>query len=172
MTAIGILLVLLVATFAQGALPAVGWLGMAKPPLLLGAVIYYSLSHGRLATLWAAFVGGILQDSLGFTPLGCSAFCFCLVGLGVQSAREFLFKDSLLTAVSLTALFAAVITLATWAFLTLGEFDAMPALGLPGWSVWLKAGGAGLLALIATPPLCALARGLDHLLGTLEAEPA
>jgi rod shape-determining protein MreD len=172
MTAVSILLVLLVAAFTQGLSPAIGWLGMAKAPLILSVVIYYSLSHGRMAMLWAALAGGLMQDSLGFTPLGCSAFCFCLAGLGIQTAREVLFKDSLFTVIGLTALCAALITLVTWLFLVLGEFDLMPEIGGPGWAVWLKAVGTALLACVAAPPVFGLARGLDRLLGTLEASPA
>jgi rod shape-determining protein MreD len=172
MTAISVLLVLLLAAFVQAFFPAVGWLGMAKAPLLLGAVVYYSLSHGRLAMLWAAFAGGLIQDSLGFMPLGCSAFCFCVVGLAVNETRDLLFKDSLLTVMSLTALGAVLITLLTWFFLSWGEFDQMPEIGGPAWSIWLKAGGAAILALVSAPLVFALARTLDHMLGTQEVSPA
>jgi rod shape-determining protein MreD len=171
MIAIEVLLVLLAAAFAQALVPAVGWLGMAKAPLLLSAVMYYALAHGRLTLLWAAFLGGLMQDSLGFVPLGCSAACFCLAGLAVHAVRDLLFKDSVLTVMGVTAACAAGITLVTWLFLALGEFAAMPDFGAPGWAVWLKAGGAALLALAAAPPVFGLARGLDRLLGTQEAEP-
>lgn len=168
MMLVAITLVLLAAAFVQGWIPAAAVLGMAKAPLLLSAVMYYALSHGRFAMLGAAFLGGIIQDSLGFTPLGCSSFCFCLVGLAVQSTRDLLFKDSLLTVAALTSLCAALITLATWLFLVLGGFDRVPEMGGAGWLVWLKAGGAGLLAWVAAPPVFALARGLDALIGATE----
>lgn len=169
--AMAVFLVLLVSAFIQGALPAIGLLGMAKPPILLSAVIYYALSRSRFAMLLAAFVGGVIHDSLGFTPLGCSAFCFCLTGLLVQSVRELLFKDSLLTVVSLTALTAALMTVGTWLFLVFGEFGQVPDVGGPGWLIPVKAVGAALLALLAAPPVFGLARGLDVWLGQTDTSP-
>jgi rod shape-determining protein MreD len=168
---IPMILVLLAAGLVQGLVPAVGLLGMAKAPLFLSAVLYHALFHGRYAMLMAAFFGGLLHDSLGFTPLGCSSFCFCLTGLAVQAARELLFKDSLLTLVGLTALFAALLTLVTWLFLAFGDFGAMPPMGVSGWGVWIKAAGTGLLAVIAAPLVFAMARGLDNLVGTGEYPP-
>lgn len=172
MIAIPMILVLLTAGLFQGQLPSVGLLGMAKAPLILSAVLYYSLSHGRYAMLLAALAGGLIHDSLGFTPLGSTSFCFCFSGLAVQAARELLFKDSLLTLVGLTALFSVLITLATWLFLAFGDFGGMPELGVGGWTVWLKAGSTGLLAVIAAPLVFAMARGLDSLVGTSEYPPA
>ncbi len=172
MTLVAILLVLLVAAFVQGMIPAAAVLGMAKAPLILSAVIYYALTHGRVAMVCAAFLGGIIHDSLGFTPLGCSSFCFCLIGMAIQSSRELLFKDSLLTVSALTSLGAALLTLATWTFLVMGDFERVPELGGSGWLVWIKAGGVALLAWVAAPPVFALARGLDSLIGGTESSTA
>jgi rod shape-determining protein MreD len=168
MTAVAVFVVLLAAAFVQGLLPALGFLGMAKAPLLLSVVIYYSLSHGRFTMLLAAMAGGIIHDSLGFTPLGCTSFCFCLTGLSVQAARELLFRDSLLTGTALTAVGAALLTLMTWLFLEFGEFGQAPAVGGSGWWVLAKAGGAAILAIVAVPPVFGLARGLDSLIGNTD----
>ena len=168
MTIVAVLLVLLVSAFFQGLIPAIGFLGMAKAPLLLSAVMYYALTHGRFTMLLSALAGGVILDSLDFTPLGCSAFCFCLAGVVVQAVRDLLFKDSLLTVIALTAVSAAAITLLTWLFLVFGEFGHVPDVGGSGWLVWLKAAGAGLLALAAAPPVFGLARGLDKLVGATD----
>ena len=168
MTAVASLLVLLAAAFLQGLLPAAALLGMAKAPLLLSAVIYYALSHGRYTMLFAALAGGLIHDSLGFLPLGTTACCVCAAGLAVQAVRDFLFRDSLLTGVALTALGAAALTLATWIFLQLGDYGQTPPTGNLGWMVWAKSAGSAVLAIVAAPPVFALARGLDRLIGMPE----
>lgn len=172
MTAISVLLVLLLSSFVQSVTPAFGWLGMAKLPLLLGAVVYYALTHGRPTVVLAAVAGGVAQDSLGFLPLGTSAFFFCLAGLAIHGMRDLLFKDSLLTAAALTAVAGALLALLTGLLLAGGEVEGLPELALPAWAIWLKAGGTALLAPAAALPVCALARGLDRLLGTLGEESA
>ncbi len=172
MTAVAVFVVLLAAALIQGFMPALAFLGMAKAPLLLSAVIYYSLTHGRYTMLLAAMAGGIIHDSLGFTPLGCTSFCFCLAGLFVQTSRDLLFKESVLTGVCLTAVFAGLITLMTWLFLEFGEFGHLPAVGASGWWVWAKAGGTAVLAVAAVPPIFGLARGLDSLIGNTDRLPA
>ncbi len=168
MTSVSVLVVLFVAAFFQGVIPALGFLGMAKAPLLLSVVMYYALFHGRFTMLLAAMAGGIVYDSLGFTPLGCTSFCFCLVGLTVQATREFLFRESLFTGVVLTAVCAGLITLMTWLFFEMGEFGRLPEVGGGGWWVWVKAGGVAVLAVAAVPPVFGLARGLDALIGNTD----
>ncbi len=168
MTAVASLLVLLAAGFLQGLLPGAAPLGMAKAPLLLSAVIYYALSHGRFTMLFTALAGGLIHDSLGFLPLGATAFCFCAAGLGVQAVRDFLFRDSLLTGIALTAFGAAALTLATWLFLQLGDSGLAPPTGNSGWMIWAKSAGSALLALVAAPPVFVLARGLDRLISATE----
>jgi rod shape-determining protein MreD len=171
MTVVAIFVVLLVAAFVQGLTPALGFLGIAKAPLLLSAVMYYALTRGRFTMILAAMAGGIIHDSLGFTPLGCTSFCFCLVGLSVQAVRELLFRDSLLTGIALTAVGASLITLMTRLFLEFGEFGQVPDVGGPGWWIWGKAAGTGLLAVTAVPPVFGLARGLDSLIGNTDTLP-
>lgn len=168
MTAVAVFVVLLAAAFLQGLMPALGFLGMVKAPLLLSAVMYYALSHSRFTMLLAALAGGIIHDSLGFTPLGCTSLIFCLAGLSVQAGRELLFKDSLITGVALTAVCASVMTLMTWLFLEFGEFGQVPAVGCSGWWVWAKAGGTAVLAVAAVPPVFGLAHGLDSLIGNTD----
>ena len=167
MTGIASLLVLLAAAFLQGALPAVAWLGLAKPPLILGAVLYYALAHGRFTMLFAALAGGVIHDSLGFLPLGCTAACFCAVGLTVQTLRGLVFRDSAVTGIALTAVGAVVMTGMTGLFLRLGDGPAV-AVGAPASLVAAKAAGTALLAVPAAPLMFVAARALDRVIGVAE----
>ena len=65
--------------FLQGLLPAWEFLGGAKPPFLLGGVLYYSLSRTRLLAVIAAVLAGLLQDALDLVPLGFSVWAFLVV---------------------------------------------------------------------------------------------
>ena len=98
---IGVMLaVLLVAAgLLQDFIPGALVLGQVKAPILLAVVLYYALAHSRTTFLWAAILGGILQDSLSLVPIGYSALAFCLVGLLAHRYREVLFTRSPATAV-------------------------------------------------------------------------
>lgn len=100
-----ILAVLLVAAgLSQDIIPGPLVLGQVKAPVLLALVLYYALGHSRVTLLWAAILGGILQDSLSLVPIGYSALSFCLVGLWLHRFRKTLFTQSLVTAMGVGGL--------------------------------------------------------------------
>lgn len=152
---------LLLAALVQSLVPATPWMGMSKPPCLLGVVLYYALTHPRGAVLVVAILAGIVQDSLSLIPMGYSAFCFTGLVLAVVAVREVLFRDSVVTVALLGALSSALTTLALSAMLAVGT-DTVAA---PLWWLGVKMGGNALLGLVAVPAFWLLAGALEHQAG-------
>jgi rod shape-determining protein MreD len=102
---------LLACAMIQAILPAWQSMGQAKPPLLLGAVLYYALSRNNLQVVEAALLAGLLQDSLGPIPHGFSVFAFVFVALLVNQYRERIFGDHWFTHVILGVGASVLVTL-------------------------------------------------------------
>ena len=163
--AIGAFLLLL-AALVQSLVPATAWLGMSKPPCLLGVVLYYALTHQRTAVIVVAILAGITQDSLSLIPIGFSAFCFTGIGLAVVGMREVLFRESVVTVALLGAMGGAMTTLALYAMLAVGT-DTVSA---PMWWLGVKMGGNALLGLVAAPAFWLIAWVLEHQAGIVHSE--
>lgn len=170
MMALSIGLVLFAAALLQTLIPAAAWLGMAKVPLLLGAVVYYALLHRRGPMLIAAFAAGLLSDALGFVPLGYSSFCFCLFGLTIQQLKGYLFRESVVTASVLTG--AGVMLYSGAMAVALLFVVEEPLIRVGAGRLALRTCGAALLAFAGTPPLFAVAFALDRLIGNVRASEA
>jgi rod shape-determining protein MreD len=154
---------LLAAAIVQTAMPSIAWLGGAKPPLLLGLVLYYAMRRDTEHTLVAAATGGFLQDSLSEIPLGCSSLLFALAGGIVRHYRKRLLDDFLLSHLFVGALAAMAVTA--------GEYLLMRRMGLLCHSLWRggwKVLGDGALGLAVTPILMVVARLFDRLVGNVE----
>jgi rod shape-determining protein MreD len=159
-------LVLLGASLAQVLLPGWSWLGQAKFPFLLSAVLYYALNHRPGVTVAAAFLAGLLQDAFSPIPLGYSTFCFCAVGLTGAAFRGLVITEALPTHLLFGGAASAAVTLALWGLLAGSEAVAPPA----HWGL-LKTLGAGVLGMVTTPAVFAAAGRLDAIVGNV-AEPA
>jgi len=144
---------LLVAGVLQSLTPAAAWLASAKTPFLLGVTVYYAFTHGRGATVAAAVLAGVIQDSLSLIPVGYSAFCFAGFAFVLHHWRGVMFRDSAFTVAVVGAALGALMTLVLYVMLLLGTEMA----GVPVWWLILKMAGSGLLGLAAAPLVWAVA---------------
>jgi rod shape-determining protein MreD len=154
---------LITAAVVQTAVPSVPWLGGAKPPLLLGLVLYYAMRRDTEHTLMAAAAGGFLQDSLSEIPLGCSSVLFAVTGGIVRHFRKRMLDDFLLSHLFVGALAAMAVTA--------GEYLLMRRMGLLSHTLWRggwKILGDGVLGLAVTPILMVVARLFDRFVGNVE----
>jgi rod shape-determining protein MreD len=152
---------LLVGGLLQSLIPATPVLGLSKPPFLMGVALYYALAHTRGTAVIAAILAGIMQDSLSLLPIGYSALCFVVIGIGLAETREKLFGDSLVTVAILGAGLGALTTLALYLMLDLNSLVE----AIPIWWVLLKMGGAALLGLWVAPLVCLVATTLERQVG-------
>ena len=101
-------IVLVVAVIAcalcQALLPPWEFLGNAKPPVLLGAVMYYALARPRGLAVTAAILAGLLQDALDQIPLGFSVWTFVVLAILVTHYQNKIFGNHWVTHMMLGAL--------------------------------------------------------------------
>ena len=154
--------IVLAAALAQTWLPGMGWLGGAKCPFLMSAVLYYALGRRVSVMLVAAVAGGVMQDALSPIPFGYSAFCFVAIGLLAGAFRRLVLGESLTTQVIFGAAAAAALAMGLQLFLS--------GAGLLRWSfgqtVW-KMAGTTLLGGVVTPLMFRAAAALDRLVGNV-----
>lgn len=154
-------LVLLLATLLQSAIPAAPWLASSKVPLLLAVVLYYALTHRRGMFLTVAILAGVIQDSMSLMPVGSSALCFVALGLFVLESRGVLFRDSVPTVTALGAALGALTTAGLYVLLRAGIDMAE----VPLWWLMLKMGGNALLGGLVAPVVWVAARALEDHVG-------
>lgn len=140
----------------QAILPAWMALGQAKPPLLLGAVLYYALSRDNLQVLEASILAGILQDSLGPIKLGFSVVAFVTVALLVNHYRERVFADHWFTHVMIGIGSSVLVCFILYVLLVAGDLRA----GVQFPFVLSKALGMSLLGVVTFPLVYTF---IDHL---------
>ncbi|MDD2237462.1 MAG: hypothetical protein PHG65_09685, partial [Kiritimatiellae bacterium] len=70
--------VLFFGALVQSVLPPLRILGFASWPVLSSLAVYFGLARQRVEALCAAFLAGLLQDSLSFIPLGFSSLSYCV----------------------------------------------------------------------------------------------
>jgi rod shape-determining protein MreD len=153
---------LVLCAMGQALLPAWTWMGQAKAPLLLGAVLYYAFNHNPRYMWQAALLAGLLQDALGRIPLGYSSFCFGLAGLVASRFRDLVFAQAGITHLLSGAVAGLGVTL------LLALLLAAPAAELfqAGWIV-RKSVGVTLLSALVVPVVFQMMRQLDQLVGNL-----
>lgn len=95
----------------QAVSPAWSEMGQAKPPLLLGVVLYYALTREGSLVLETAILAGFLQDSLGPIPHGFSVLAMVAVALLVNQYRERVFAEHWFTHVTLGIASSALVSL-------------------------------------------------------------
>jgi len=162
MTWVVMVFVLLSASVAQALLPGWPWLGQAKFPFLLAAVLYYALNYGPGVTVTAAFLAGLLQDALSPIPLGYSTFCFSIAGLMVGGVRKLVIAEALPTHLLFGAVGAAAVSLGLWGLLTAADVATCTV----RWGL-LKAAGSALLGMVAAPVVFAVAGRFDRIVGNV-----
>lgn len=155
-----LLLALLMACVAQGALPCVDALGGAKWPILSSVAMYYALFHDRGYMVAAAAIAGVMVDSLSFMPFGVSLLLYLGTCAVVRRVREWVNAESLGIACVLGGAASFCLTLVSgWWLVRRG------LVGLPGGAVWGKALGTGVLGCIAMPLVAFAVRWLDRAAG-------
>jgi len=95
----------------QAMSPAWAGMGQAKPPLLLGVVLFYALSRDGSIVLECAVVAGLLQDSLGPIPHGFSVGAFLTAALLINQYRDRLFAEHWFTHATLGVAASAWVSL-------------------------------------------------------------
>jgi len=147
----------------QAILPAWSELGQAKPPLLLGAVLYYALSRDDLQVVESAVLAGLLQDSLGPIPHGFSVLAFVIVALLVNRYRERVFGDHWFTHVMIGIGSSALVCFILYLLLVGGGLRT----GVGFAFVLSKALGMSLLGMVIIPLVYKIIESLDFHLGNV-----
>jgi rod shape-determining protein MreD len=160
-------LVLLSAMLIQGASPGLALLEHARFPVLLGVVLYYALNHPMWVGVTAAFLAGMLQDSMSMVPLGYSSFLFCLSALVAGHYRKQLLSDALITAAFFGALCAVVISLSLYLLLRLENLVECPVA-----IASLRIIFSGALGAVVVPGVFLIMKGLHHALDLEDKEEA
>lgn len=154
---------LVVGAALQVAIPTPSWIGHSHLPVLLGIVIYYALLRDRALMVACAILAGLLEDSLGRTPLGFTSFAYCLAGWIIDAFRD----TVLVRQFSTHAVFGA----AANAGITVLIFLLLFKDGLVGFApLWLLAKIVGTLALgaLIVPLVVVLMTWLEQMVGNME----
>jgi len=146
MTVLLIAFVVIIGAVLQGLLPSVPFLGEAKPPILLGIVLYFALMRNPWPALSTAVAAGLFQDLLSQGPFGFSIPCFLVIAWVVNESREHLFGRRWSTHMMLGVFGSAFMVLALYPLYVMDG-----ALRLPFMGMLAKAYGTMLLSLITVP---------------------
>ena len=157
-----LIVITILISVVQAIMPVVNILGHAKPPLLLAVVIYYALRTERSWVIAAAISSGLLHDALSPIPFGVSALAFTAIGLSIHSQQENLFTQQWITSALLGAVSGFVLTVFLYLVLVGGNQLQMSFIAM-----LVKAVGVGVIAILTTPVICGLIRGLEEKLGLL-----
>jgi|GEM_PF-1993377 len=172
MTLLAILPIHGLALFLQAGISGWPTFGWAKPPFLLAAALYAALRYDRLTAGWSAVLAGLLQDTLGFVPLGVSSFGFLALAVGVYLLRPSLVRESFLTLLLLTAVGAALLAAWTWGLLRWGAVEEIPPFQVSPALLALKIAGQAILTPVAVFPIHLLSRWLERAICPAEEWPA
>lgn len=159
-----LLVSLVLCALVQAVVPPWTAMGQAKPPVLLGGVLYYALTRNNSLVIEAAVVAGLLQDSLGPIPLGYSVVAFLSVALLTNRFRERVFGEHWVTHVLLGIASAVLVTFMMHLLLVGSGMRT----GVRPSFVLSKALGASLLGMFAIPVVFKLIERLDWLLGNVD----
>ena len=155
---------LICAAVAQALLPSWTVLGNARPPILLGIVMYYALTRNRDTALAAAVLAGLFQDALSLIPLGYSSFVFCAVAMLLRQFREMVFVFRLVTHVILGAVASAGVALGLGLLLSFNQQIDINV----GW-LSVRVLGSLVAGAAVVPLVFRLIEWMDWSLGNIEA---
>ena len=155
-----ILLIALLAVFAEAALPGLRpWFG-AQVDLLPALMIYTALSSNLATVTVLAVAGSLAFDSLSANALGASLLPLFIVGLVIHSRRDLILRDQVFAQFVLGGMASALVPAGT--LLLMLSAGQKPLLGWA--SLWqftvASVGGA-----VATPLLFRLFDWLNRFLG-------
>lgn len=161
MTRLFLFFALFVCAMIQAIAPAWAAMGQAKPPLLLGVVLYVALTREGSLVLETAVIAGLLQDSLGPIPHGFSVLAMVVVALLVNLYRDRVFGDHWFTHVSLGVASSALVSLLLYITLVSTGLRS----GVHFSFVMSKALGMSLLGMVLIPVIYEALRRLEIQLG-------
>jgi rod shape-determining protein MreD len=152
---------LFVCALLQAIAPAWGVMGQAKPPLLLGVVLFYALTREDSLVLESAVLAGLLQDSLGPIPHGFSVLAMTSVALLVNQFRDRVFAEHWFTHVTLGVAASAWVSIILYILLVSTGLRS----GVHFSFVLSKALGMSLLGMVLIPLTFACLEKLELHLG-------
>ena len=163
MTLLMLLFWLIAGGTAQVLVPA--WRHMGQPafPFLLGVSLYAAVNQKPRYFVVAAFLAGVLEDSMSLAPLGCSACAFLVAGGLAMLLREDFYADKARIVMGFGALCAAASTGMMGLLLR-----TQGLVSLSGGELARRMAGSAVLGAVMMPVLFGLMRGLERLLGTWE----
>lgn len=158
-------LALVVAVIVEMIWPVFSLLGQAKPPMVMGVVLYYALHRPLALMVGAAMFGGIMNDSMNALPLGFSSLALVLVGLLARFYRNVVFSRRWITHMVFGTLGSIGMTLVLYGLLCLTDSGGreMPVI----W-VALKVVGVAAYGLVLVPLVFRVMERLDHTVGNME----
>jgi rod shape-determining protein MreD len=155
-----LMLVALLAVFAQAALPGLRpWLG-AQADLLPALVVYAALRRTLADVVCVAVVGGLVFDSLSANVLGASVLPLFAAGLLVHARQDVILRDQVFAQCVLGGIVSALVPAVTLQLLlSLGQKPLM------GWGTLWQLCVMGIAGAVATPLLFGFFDQLNRLLG-------
>ncbi len=169
MSLLVMILALIAAVLGEAIWPAWVWLGQARPPLVMGVVLYYAWNRSPGLMLAAAGLGGVLSDSLNSMPLGYATLCLAVFGLWSRAGRDTVFSQRWIMHLAYGAAAGAGMILALYGLAWMTDPEAR---ALPLGRVFLKAFGAGVYGAALTPALFRVMEQADRMVGNLRGEAA
>jgi len=155
-----ILLVALLAVFAQAALPGFRpWFG-AQVDLLPALMVYTALSSNLATVITLAVAGSLAFDSLSANALGVSLLPLFAVGLLIHSRRDLILRDQVFAQFVLGGLASALVPTSTLLLMLSAGQQPLLAWGTVWQLIVTCVGGA-----VATPFLFWLFDWLNRALG-------
>lgn len=152
---------IVIGAVVQALIPSWPAMGYAKAPILLGMVLYYTLTRKEGIAMEAALAAGFLQDALDLVPMGHSMFAYALVVYILQPYQSRIFGAYWFTHVTLGALSALAVVMTNYVLL------AVSGTVIPFGSAFLKGLGAAGLAVITVPLVFKIVERYDHKLGNI-----
>jgi len=160
-------MVMIGATLLQALLPDWAVLSHARYPVLLGVVLYFALNHNLWIVIPVAFAAGLIQDGLGFVPLGYSSLLFCGVALVAAHYRQLVLADAAITAIFFGGIASLTVSLSLYLLLLSGGY-----ISCSGTTALVRILGSGLLGTITVPAVFVCMKLLYHALDLQEKEDA
>lgn len=167
MNLILMILALIAAVLIEAAWPGWALLGQARPPLVLGLVLYYAWNRSRGLMLIAAGLGGVLSDSMNVIPLGYSALCLTALALVISAYREMVFIRRWVLHLLSGGIAGAAMILMLYGLLWLNDCGAR---AIPLGLVFRKALGAAIYGAVLVPLLFQVMEQADRMVGNLRME--
>lgn len=169
-----LLLMIVITMFSavfQSLLPSLPFLGGARAPVVLGAVMYYALTRERGMVLVVGLLAGIFEDALSSRmPMGCHSFLYVLVGLYINQYREKFFGNHWLTHMFLGVIACTAVTVGTFILLMIRSRleEGALAFAMSFTGMLVMASGVILIGLAVIPITFKLIERLDYKLGNIE----